>query len=91
MRYSILSVLALFSGAANAHFHLNYPEPRGPFVGANEPNFCGRTWALKLWKPLPDLYPIGGYTEVTSNRSTFPLSGGFFQIKQGHPNWSGRL
>ncbi|KAF5356337.1 hypothetical protein D9756_004258 [Leucocoprinus leucothites] len=70
MRYSILPALALLTGAVNAHFHLNYPEPRGPFVGANEPNFCG------------------GYTEVTSNRTTFPLEGGFFRIQQGHPNWA---
>jgi len=31
----------------------------------------------------------GGYTEVTTNRTTFPLSGGFFSIKTGHPNWTG--
>ncbi|KAJ3571348.1 hypothetical protein NP233_g3817 [Leucocoprinus birnbaumii] len=70
MHRSILSTLALFAGACTAHFHLNYPEPRGVFVGDKEPSFCG------------------GYTEVTTNRSTFPLSGGFFRIQQAHPNWS---
>ncbi|KDR84760.1 hypothetical protein GALMADRAFT_52149 [Galerina marginata CBS 339.88] len=30
----------------------------------------------------------GGYTEVTTNRTTFPLSGGFFIIKTGHPDWT---
>ncbi|KIM48434.1 hypothetical protein M413DRAFT_440166 [Hebeloma cylindrosporum] len=31
----------------------------------------------------------GGYTDVTTNRTTFPLSGGFFSIRAGHPNWTG--
>ncbi|EKM83405.1 hypothetical protein AGABI1DRAFT_110069 [Agaricus bisporus var. burnettii JB137-S8] len=33
----IVPTLAL---AVNAHFHLQSPEPRGPFVAASEPNFC---------------------------------------------------
>ncbi|KAF9451779.1 hypothetical protein P691DRAFT_806877 [Macrolepiota fuliginosa MF-IS2] len=32
-----------------------------------------------------------GYTEVTTNRTTFPLSGGFFTIKQNHTPWSGAV
>ncbi|KAG5648154.1 hypothetical protein DXG03_006108 [Asterophora parasitica] len=30
----------------------------------------------------------GGYTQVTQNRTTFPLSGGFFTIKSGHPDFT---
>ncbi|KAG5650442.1 hypothetical protein H0H81_012266 [Sphagnurus paluster] len=30
----------------------------------------------------------GGYTEAVSNRTTFPLSGGFFTIKSGHGDWT---
>ncbi|KAL0950890.1 hypothetical protein HGRIS_007649 [Hohenbuehelia grisea] len=30
----------------------------------------------------------GGYQNAVSNRSTFPLSGGSFKIRQGHPSWS---
>jgi len=72
MHYSALSVLALFAGAANAHFRLNFPAPRGPGT-EGELNFCA------------------GYTEATSNRTTFPLSGGFFTIKQNHAPWSGAV
>ncbi|KAG6845672.1 hypothetical protein H0H87_005879 [Tephrocybe sp. NHM501043] len=31
----------------------------------------------------------GGYTNALSNRTTFPLSGGFFSIKTGHPGFTG--
>lgn len=37
-----LALIASFAGVANAHFRLLYPEPRGPFVSDQEPNFCGR-------------------------------------------------
>ncbi|TEB21786.1 hypothetical protein FA13DRAFT_1757432 [Coprinellus micaceus] len=30
----------------------------------------------------------GGYSDVTTNRTTFPLEGGFFRIRQGHEDWS---
>ncbi|KAF6761451.1 hypothetical protein DFP72DRAFT_1150974 [Ephemerocybe angulata] len=30
----------------------------------------------------------GGYPEATANRTAFPLSNGFFRIKQGHPDWA---
>ncbi|PFH50745.1 hypothetical protein AMATHDRAFT_60588 [Amanita thiersii Skay4041] len=59
-----------FFGLVNAHFRLNYPEPRGVFVADKEPTFCG------------------GYTNAVSNRSTFPLSGGFFTIRTGHPDFT---
>ncbi|GLB36371.1 putative GPI anchored protein [Lyophyllum shimeji] len=30
----------------------------------------------------------GGYNNAVNNRSTFPLSGGFFSIRSGHPGWT---
>ncbi|ESK98434.1 hypothetical protein Moror_184 [Moniliophthora roreri MCA 2997] len=30
----------------------------------------------------------GGYTNAVSNRSEFPLTGGFFTIRSGHPSWT---
>ncbi|PPQ90436.1 hypothetical protein CVT25_014954 [Psilocybe cyanescens] len=70
MNFSTLTFLLCMFGAANAHFRLNYPGPRGAFVADREPLYCG------------------GYTDVTTNRTTFPLSGGFFKIETGHPDWS---
>ncbi|KAF9499881.1 hypothetical protein BDN71DRAFT_1383328 [Pleurotus eryngii] len=61
-----LALITSFAGVANAHFRLLYPEPRGPFVSDQEPNFCG------------------GYTNVTPNRTAFPISGGFYSIRTGH-------
>lgn len=37
---SLLCISALL-GIARAHFQLQYPIPRGPFVETNEVNFCG--------------------------------------------------
>ena len=33
---------AAFATVANAHFQLQYPVPRGPFVQDSEPTFCGQ-------------------------------------------------
>ncbi|KAJ7492853.1 hypothetical protein FB451DRAFT_1389192 [Mycena latifolia] len=33
-------VLASFIALASAHFELQFPAPRGPFVEDNEPTFC---------------------------------------------------
>jgi len=41
------------------------------------------------WAALTSTTFSGGYTEVTTNRTTFPLSGGFFSIKTSHPGWTG--
>lgn len=41
MLVSTIAAIALFAASADAHFRLNYPEPRGAFVAANEVNFCG--------------------------------------------------
>lgn len=35
------TALLAFVGLVSAHFHLEYPPPRGDFVEDNEPNFCG--------------------------------------------------
>lgn len=39
MHYSAFISLA-FAAIANAHFQLQYPSPRGPFVEDSEPSFC---------------------------------------------------
>ncbi|KAF9456152.1 hypothetical protein BDZ94DRAFT_1315425 [Collybia nuda] len=70
MRFSIVAVVACLAGVTNAHFRLNYPEPRGAFVADDEPKFCG------------------GHDNAVNNRTTFPLSDGFFTIKAGHPGWT---
>ena len=41
MYFSSAFVLATLFGAASAHFQLQYPLPRGPFVEDQEPTFCG--------------------------------------------------
>ncbi|KAJ2927811.1 hypothetical protein H1R20_g9287, partial [Candolleomyces eurysporus] len=33
----------------------------------------------------------GGYDNATTNRTTFPLSNGFFRIRQGHADWAGSV
>lgn len=68
-RYLALLVLALAT-VVNAHFQLQFPPPRGPFVEDNEPKFCD------------------GYNTPAANRSTFPLSGGFFTLNSEHPQWT---
>ncbi|KAA1468597.1 hypothetical protein DENSPDRAFT_863694 [Dentipellis sp. KUC8613] len=40
MRFTIAAVFSCLATAATAHFHLQYPPPRGPFVEDNEPTFC---------------------------------------------------
>ncbi|KAJ7783532.1 hypothetical protein DFH07DRAFT_726859 [Mycena maculata] len=63
-------MLASFFALANAHFQLQFPIPRGPFVEDSEPTFCD------------------GYDDVTSNRTTFPLTGGFFSLNSEHTSWT---
>ncbi|KAI0271514.1 hypothetical protein BC834DRAFT_966981 [Gloeopeniophorella convolvens] len=71
MRFATFAaLLASVVATANAHFHLQYPAPRGVFVAANEPHFCD------------------DYVRAVSNRSEFPLSGGFVTLTSGHPNWN---
>ncbi|KAH7911217.1 hypothetical protein BJ138DRAFT_973749, partial [Hygrophoropsis aurantiaca] len=40
MQFSTLALLTGLASIASAHFQLQYPTPRGPFVEDNEPNFC---------------------------------------------------
>ena len=41
MRLTFATVFAAATAVANAHFHLEYPTPRGVFNEDNEVNFCG--------------------------------------------------
>jgi hypothetical protein len=41
MRFSTFALLTSVITVTNAHFQVAYPPPRGVFVAANEPNFCG--------------------------------------------------
>ncbi|KAI0048433.1 hypothetical protein FA95DRAFT_1076790 [Auriscalpium vulgare] len=70
MRFAVAAVLAGVATVAQAHFQLQFPEPRGPFVEDDEPTFCD------------------GYAQAVSNRTTFPLSGGFFTLNSEHPTWN---
>ncbi|KXN84784.1 hypothetical protein AN958_12078 [Leucoagaricus sp. SymC.cos] len=69
---SIASALALLASTVvvNAHFQMQFPAPRGPFVEDDEPNFCD------------------GFTNATTNRTQFPLSGGIVEINSEHSSWS---
>ncbi|KAJ7706428.1 hypothetical protein B0H17DRAFT_1037165 [Mycena rosella] len=62
-------VLASLIAYASAHFQLQFPPPRGPFVEDDEPNFCD------------------GYAETT-NKTVFPLTGGFFSLNSEHTSWT---
>ena len=82
----ICSLLAV----ANAHFQLQYPAPRGPFVASKEPTFCGnyihtifQAFMCSWISSLAD-----GYTNVTTNRTAFPLSNGFLSLVSEHENWT---
>ncbi|KAJ7431074.1 hypothetical protein B0H11DRAFT_2132194 [Mycena galericulata] len=65
---TILTIASLIT-LASAHFQMQFPIPRGPFVEDNEPTFCD------------------GYTDVTPNRTIFPLNGGFFSLNSEHTDW----
>jgi hypothetical protein len=41
MRFISVVLAAAFAAVANAHFQLQYPIPRGPFVEDSEVLFCG--------------------------------------------------
>ncbi|KAJ7683220.1 hypothetical protein B0H17DRAFT_1170000 [Mycena rosella] len=63
-------VIASFITLASAHFQLQFPLPRGPFVEAKEPTFCD------------------GYDNETTNKTVFPLTGGFFSLNSEHTSWT---
>ena len=54
MRIAGVAFLGGLVSAVSAHFHLEYPGPRGPFVAANEVNFCGTTYDTYCIVPCPD-------------------------------------
>lgn len=89
-----LFTLLSLAFTATAHFHIEYPEPRGVFVSENEPNFCGEnyygdsrhTCSRKNSRPSD----IDGYTDAASNRSTFPLHGGYITLTQSHTKFTGQ-
>ncbi|KII93444.1 hypothetical protein PLICRDRAFT_35650 [Plicaturopsis crispa FD-325 SS-3] len=70
MRFTSFTIFAGLAAVANAHFHLQYPAPRGNFVEDDEPTFCD------------------GYNNAVSNRTSFPLSGGFITLTSEHPSWT---
>ncbi|KAF5368420.1 hypothetical protein D9758_002371 [Tetrapyrgos nigripes] len=59
-----------FASIAAAHFQLQFPGPRGPFVEDDEPKFCD------------------GFDNPATNRTQFPLSGGFYALNSEHPTWT---
>jgi len=70
MVHYVLTLLLGLAALTNAHFQLQYPPPRGPFVENSEPTFCD------------------GYDTAVSNRSIFPLNGGFFSLNSEHSQWT---
>ncbi|KAI0082231.1 hypothetical protein K474DRAFT_1671342 [Panus rudis PR-1116 ss-1] len=74
LAYVLMLVIIAALSVASAHFQLQYPVPRGPFVEPDEVNFCDT--------------PQDGYNTAASNRSEFPLSGGFISLNSEHPKFT---
>ncbi|EPT04135.1 hypothetical protein FOMPIDRAFT_1021890 [Fomitopsis schrenkii] len=70
MHFTGVALLAGLVSAVSAHFHLEYPQPRGPWNMPNELTFCD------------------AYGQVTTNRTTFPLNGGYYLLTSEHPLWT---
>ncbi|OCH96596.1 hypothetical protein OBBRIDRAFT_765503 [Obba rivulosa] len=70
MRFASAATFAGLLTVVSAHFQLQYPAPRGPFVEDQELTFCD------------------GYANAVSNRTQFPISGGFFSLNSEHPQWT---
>ena len=80
---------ALLTGAittVNAHFMLEYPPPWGPVDASNELYFCGNVASFSSIRKL--ILGTDNYTHAVSNRSEFPLSGGYITLQSGHVNWN---
>lgn len=86
MRFSTFALLAGAITIVNAHFQLAFPPPRGPFDDDNEVNFCGNETRFLSIRVL--MFTTDNYINAVSNRSEFPLSGGFFTLNSEHPQWS---
>jgi hypothetical protein len=83
------STFALLAGAVtmvNAHFQLAFPPPRGLFDEDNEVNFCGIV--VGLLTVLVLTLGADNYVQAVSNRSKFPLSGGFVTLNSEHTSWT---
>jgi hypothetical protein len=89
MRFSTVALLASAITTVNAHFQLAYPPPRGPFDDDNEVNFCGNVARFLTIRVL--MFMADNYVNAVSNRSEFPLSGGFVTLDSEHPTWSRTL
>lgn len=69
MRFASIALLGGLVSAVSAHFHLEYPGPRGPFVATNEVNFCGRVLEISL---LTRLLMVALQTVMARSRATAP-------------------
>ena len=90
MLLSSLTIIISLATFAHAHFQLQYPAARGPFVEDDEPNFCG--FFFLLFVPTTSVLtlspPTDGFTDAVSNRTTFPLGVAYFTFNSEHPAWS---
>jgi hypothetical protein len=86
MRPSTFVLLAGAVTMVNAHFQLAFPPPRGPFDDNNEVNFCGKV--IDLSTILVLILGADNYVQAVSNRSEFPLSGGFVTLYSEHTSWT---
>ena len=78
---------------ANAHFQVNYPLVRGPFIDDNEPQFCGQCFFMTICKYESELDASGrtdGYTNP-ANRTQFPLTNGAIAWNGSHSSWTSKL
>jgi len=71
MRLSAVATIAGLVSIASAHFQLQYPAPRGPFVEDDEPTFCdGYTDAGSN----RTVFPLsGGVIEINSEHPTWTV------------------
>lgn len=82
-----------FATFVNAHFQMQYPEPRGAFVEDDEPSFCGELSACTVYFVFNgltfSLTHADGYTNAVDNRTVFPFGQGFITLNSEHPTWTG--
>lgn len=86
MRFYTFALLTSAITAVNAHFQLAFPSPRGAFNEDNEVNFCGNVPCIMSIRVL--MSRADNYAEAVSNRSEFPLKGGFVTLNSEHPKWN---
>jgi hypothetical protein len=85
-KFSTFALLASAITVVNAQFQLAFPPPRGRFDGDNEAKFCGNLARFLSVRGL--MFALDNYPNAVSNRSEFPLSGGFITLNSEHPKWS---